>query len=449
MKLDLSHTRVSVMGLGRSGLAAARLLKRAGAEVFASEAGRVSAEAREELESTGMEFEEGGHSDRILGSRMVVISPGVWPDLPLLDRARRQGIEVIGEAELAFRAAEGQLVAVTGTNGKSTTVSMIGAILEAAGRKVLVGGNLAPGRPLCQLALESASDSLIAAEISTFQIEAFGGFRPMVGVVTNISPDHLDRHPDFASYARLKGQMLKNQTEEDWAVLNRDDSVVQEYCAIYRGRPLGFSLSPLEGDGAWCSRGMIGYRLDGRAEEVMESSRLGVPGMHNVANALAAVAASSVMGISRGLASFRGVPHRLELAAVARGVRYVNNSMCTNAAAGISSLQAFEQPVIVIAGGKEKNTDLKGYLAEISRRAKAAVLIGECRERLAGQLKEMGYQQVSLAGDMELAVAEAARLAVPGDVVLLSPGCASFDMFRDFEDRGRRFVQAARRLEEG
>lgn len=452
MKLDLTHTRSAVLGLARSGLAAARLLRECGAEVFASDAGQLAPEVRRGLEAMGVEFEEGGHTDRMLASRLIVVSPGIRPDLPILVRARRRDIEIIGEAELAFRAAEGRIIAVTGTNGKSTTVSMIGAILEAAGQRVLVGGNLAPGRPLCQLALESTADSIIAAEISTFQIEYFSGFRPRVGVVTNISPDHLDRHPDFASYARLKGEMLKNQTGTDWAVLNRDDENVQKYCGHYQGRRLNFSLSPLEEEGAWWDGKSVFCKLDDRMEVVMEGSRLKVPGRHNISNALAAAAAAVALGIpteaiSRGLSEFHGVPHRLEQVGVANGVSYVNNSMCTNAAAGISSLKTFSQPVIVIIGGKEKNTDLSEYLTEISRRAKAAIAIGECRERLAGQLKKMGFQPALLAEDMDDAVAQAARLASPGDVVLLSPGCASFDMFRDFEDRGRQFAKAAQRLE--
>lgn len=441
-----------MIGLARSGMAAVRLLKTAGAEIFVSEFKNIGPAELQELKALSVDYEIGGHTDRLLDSRMIVISPGVRTDIPILRQAVKMGIEIIGESELAYRAAEARIIAVTGTNGKSTTVSMIGSILKAAGRDVHIGGNLAPGKPLCQLAGETNSDSIIVAEVSTFQIETIKKFRPHIGVVTNISPDHLDRHPDFDSYARLKGELLKNQDKNDYSVLNLDDVNVQKYCNGYRGKVLGFSLiKPVE-NGAWWDGRSIFISREKQKVKILGSSELKVPGKHNIANALAAIAATSVLNLSipeiaSGLASFQGVPHRLEEVATVNGVRYINNSMCTNNDAGINSLRAFDAPLVVIAGGKEKKIDLSGFVAEISKRARAAVLIGEARERLKAELISMGFNNALIADSMVGAVRLAFQQAKTGDVVILAPGCASFDMFKDFEDRGEQFKQAVHGLE--
>ncbi len=452
MKLDLANNKVSVIGLARSGMAAVRLLKAAGAETFVSDHKDLDPEETRELDGMGVPYEKGGHTEKLLDSTMIVVSPGVRIDIPMLQKAAERGIEVIGEAELAYRAAQARIIAVTGTNGKSTTVSMIGSILKEAKREVHIGGNLAPGRPLCQLAMEAGPDAIIVAEISTFQIETIKTFKPFIGVVTNISPDHLDRHPDFDSYARLKGELLKNQNDKDYSVLNLDDADVQKYCSGYLGRRLGFSLTKKAENGAWRDGSSINISSEGRSAKIMDSAELKVPGKHNIANALAAIATTSVLGVSApdmasGLVSFKGVPHRLEEVAMINGIRYINNSMCTNNEAGINSLRAFDAPLVVIAGGKEKRTDLSGFVAEISRRARAAVLIGEARERLKAELESRGFGNTMLADGMAQAVRMASQQARPGDVVILAPGCASFDMFRDFEDRGEQFRQAVHDLE--
>ena len=452
MKLDLTHKKVSVIGLARSGMAAVRLLKMAGAEIFVSDFKNINSEELKELESLEVSYETGGHTEKLLDSRMIVVSPGVRTDIPILQKAARMGIEVIGEIELAYRAAEARIIAVTGTNGKSTTVSMIGNILKKSGLDAHIGGNLAPGRPLCQLAMEAKPESIIVAEVSTFQIETMKTFKPYIGVVTNISPDHLDRHPDFESYARLKGELLKNQDETDHSVLNLDDAIVQKYCSGYRGRRLGFSLTKTVENGSWWDGQSLHISRDKKSHRVLDADQLKIPGKHNIANALAAIAAASVLNVSlsdmaAGLVSFNGVPHRLEEVATIKGVRYINNSMCTNSAAGVSSLQAFDSPLIVIAGGKEKGIDLSGFVAEISKRARAAVLIGEARERLKAELDSMGFSNALMADNMADAVRLASQKAQAGDVVILAPGCASFDMFRDFEDRGEQFKQAVHNLE--
>lgn len=437
-----------MLGLGRSGRAAAGLLKKLGAEVFVSDRGRIGPEYLQWLESENFGYEQGGHTDRALEADLLVISPGVIAGSPILTKARRRGLEIIGEVELAWRASPAPIIAVTGTNGKSTTTSMIGHILNSCGKKCLIGGNLAPGRPLCQLAGEAGPGDLIAAEVSSFQLEAISDFHPKVAVVTNITPDHLDRHPNLESYARAKARIFENQGAEDFAVLNRDDANVGSYCRP-RSRVLEFSSQGKVGKGAWSDGGSLYLEKDGESLRLMSAAELKVPGGHNVENAMAAAAACWALGCSpdkmgRALGSFAGVPHRLELVAESGGISYINNSMCTNPAAGAASLRAFGGRVVVIAGGREKGLDMEPYLREIASRAAAAVLIGESRAGMKKILSELGYRQVRLAESLEQAVEEAARLAAPLGTVLFSPGCSSFDMFRDFEERGEAFKKAVR-----
>ena len=451
MPLELSNIKTCVIGAGRSGWAAAKLLRVRGASVFVSERGAGSPEMTRELDALGAAYEFGGNTARILESVLVVVSPGVRTDLPILEQARGRGIRVIGEIELAYLATAARIVAVTGTNGKSTTASMIGAILQEGGIHTLTGGNLAPGRPLTELALEATANSVIVAEVSTFQIETIESFKPAVAVITNISPDHLDRHPDFETYASLKGRLLRNQTKDEFAVLNADDENVKYYTAGAASTKLQFSAREKQGEGAWLDDESLRLARNGNDTVVMSAAELKVPGRHNVANALAAIAVSSVFGVSpdamrKALSAFRGVPHRLEIIRTVNEVTYINNSMCTNAAAGVSSLRAFAQPLVVIAGGRDKGLDLSPFLREIAARARYAVFIGEIKEQLAADLKAMGFGNAHTAADLEQAVRIASRKSQPGDVVILSPCCSSFDMFRDFEDRGDQFKRLVREL---
>lgn len=451
MPLDLANINACVIGAGRSGRAAARLLRNRGASVFVSDHGPASPEVTRELDALGVRYEFGDNTGRILDSELIVVSPGVKPDLPVLKQARAWGLRIIGEIELASLATAAKIVAVTGTNGKSTTVSMIGAILHAAGIHSLTGGNLAPGRPLSELVLEATAGSVIVAEVSTFQIETIERFRPYVAVITNISPDHLDRHPDFETYAALKGRLLINQSRNELAVLNADDENVVKHSAGAASTRLWTSTQVKQDEGAWFDRVSLRLSRNGDETVVMSAAELVVPGRHNIANALAAIAAASAFGVAPGtmrtaLSGFRGVPHRIETVRTIHGVVYINNSMCTNAAAGVCSLRAFDQPLVVIAGGKDKGLDLSPFLREIKARARAAVLIGEVKDRLLTELRAMGFPNVHAADDLRQAVRTASREALPGDAVILAPGCSSFDMFRDFEDRGDQFKRLVREL---
>lgn len=447
MKLELKDKTAAVIGAGRSGLAAARLLKKHGATVLLSEGKSLSSQAGAELTAAGINYETGGHSGKVLETELVVISPGVRLELPILAEARKKNIPVIGEMELAYQLTPAKIIGITGTNGKSTTTSMLGVILQAAGMDCYIGGNLAPGRPVCELVLEAGPQSFIVAEVSTFQLESIVDFKPHIGIITNITPDHLDRHPDFETYAKLKARLLENQTPTDHAVLNADDEMVLKYASGAGSQKMMFSLLRRVEQGTCLDQGTMCWAQGKELVPLMRASELAVPGQHNVQNALAAAAAARILKISpatikQALKTFKGVPHRLEEAGMVNGVRYINNSMCTNAAAGVSSLRAFGEQMVVIAGGKEKNVDLSDFLKEIAQKARAAVLIGECRDRMERELSNLGMKNLHKAASMKEAVLQASVLARPGQLVMLVPGAASFDMFKDFEDRGNQFKQA-------
>jgi UDP-N-acetylmuramoylalanine--D-glutamate ligase len=450
--------RVIVVGLGRSGRAAARLLLREGAVVVGTDL-----KPREELapevevlEKSGVSLALGGNPIEVAeDADCLIVSPGVPEGSYLLMEARRRAIPVIGEIEFAYLFLEHHpIIAVTGTNGKTTTTAMIGEIFKKGGQGVWVGGNMAPGEPLSEIALKARSEDIIVAEVSTFQLESIERFRPKVGVLTNITPDHLDRHPDFASYARLKARLFENQTEEDWAVLNADDPNVVSATSGIRSRKIWFSRNQVPPDGVGLDDGTIFSNLGDEKGILLRAGELKLRGMHNVENAMAAAAAALTFGISgdvirKALSRFQGVPHRLEEVARIQGVLYVNNSMCTNPAAGARSLEAFEEPVVLIAGGKEKGLDMTPFYEIIQQKAKAVILIGDNANKMKKDLAQRGFDATAMAVTMGEAVKLASSRASAGDVVLLSPGCASFGQFTDFMDRGEQFKAAVKRLGEG
>jgi len=445
------------VGLGRSGQAAARLLLREGVLVVGTDL-----KPKEELDSEVDGLERAGVK-MLLGANPIdivknvdclIVSPGVPESSNLVREARRRSIPVIGEIEFAYLFLEDhRIVAVTGTNGKTTTTALIGEILKEDGRSVWVGGNMAPGEPLTDIALHAKSGDFIVAEVSTFQLESIERFRPQVGVLTNITPDHLDRHPDFGSYVRLKARLFENQTESDWAVLNADDENVSSATQGIRSKKTWFSRRGIPSPGVGLEGDVIVADMAGERRRLLRVQETKLRGMHNAENALAATAAALLLeandeAIRRALRRFPGVPHRLEEVAGIKGVLYVNNSMCTNPAAGARSLEAFEEPVVLIAGGKEKGLDLNPFYEVIQKKAKAVILIGENAEKMRRDLARGGFEAAVLAGTMEEAVRLAATQASSGEVVLLSPGCASFGQFRDFMDRGEQFRAAVKRLEE-
>ncbi len=447
----LAGKTVSVVGLARSGVAAARLIRRVGGTVLASDAAdraALSADARG-LEREGCAIWTGGHPDEAFaGAELVVVSPGVPLTLPALVRVRARGVPIVGELELAWRAMEADVIAITGTNGKTTTTALTGELLRAQVRPVLVGGNI--GTPLAEQALDFPADGIVVGEVSSFQLESTALFRPRVAAVLNITPDHLDRHGSFDRYVEAKARILANQTEADCAVLNADDPGAAAFAARARGRVLWFSRLRQESPGVFIDKGWIAARLNGHIERICPVADVALRGGHNLENVLAATACVLWTGmapeaIRRGIAAFRGVAHRIERVREDAGVVYYNDSKGTNLDSTIKALESFTEPVVLIAGGKGKGQDFEPLTAVARGRVRHAVLIGVDRDQLRGPLERAGAV-VEYARSMQAAVEAASAAARAGDVVLLSPACASFDMFDNFEHRGDAFKAAVMRL---
>jgi len=451
MVKDFAGKKVTVVGLARSGVAAANLLESIGAHVTVADAKDREALTGilPRLKSDRIAVNVGqGYEDALAHADLVVISPGVPTELPSLARVRKRGVQVIGELELASRFLNAPILAVTGTNGKSTTVTLTGLLLKESGKHVFVGGNL--GTPLSEAALttlcngsQPASYDYAVVEVSSFQLETIETFRPWVAALLNITPDHLDRYPSLDPYVAAKARIFENQGQEDYALLNLDDERVRGYRDRTKARVLGFSrMQPLTRDGAVVEHGQLVVSINGRREAICRLEEIRIPGAHNVMNALAAVTIGALCGcpaelMRRVLMTFPGLEHALELVRERQGVQYINDSKGTNVDATLKALDSLSRPIVLIAGGKDKGADFSKLRGPVGRRVKKVVLIGEA----AGRIREALGDACPIldAPTLRDAVEIAAREARSGDVVLLSPACASFDMFADYQDRGRQF----------
>lgn len=442
--------KVVVVGLGRSGYAASKLLKAKGARVLATDLKeeRALGPLVPELRSLGIEVKAGGYERSLFEeASLVVLSPGVDPHQEVFEDLIKGGVEVIGELELASRFLLGEpIIAITGTNGKSTTTTLIGHLLEKAGKAVFVGGNL--DRPLSEYLLEGRRAEYVVLEVSSFQLETISRFKPFISVFLNITPDHLDRHPDFDHYLRAKARIFENQGEGDFAVLNLDDCHILSLKEGIRANRVGFSHRTLK-EGVWEEDGFIHWSLWGKRGRV-PIEVFPMKGAHNVENAMAAVAVAVLCGleqgqIEEGLRTYRPLAHRIEWVGEIEGVAFYDDSKATNPDATLRALDAFCRPVVLIAGGLNKGLDLK-VLSQKASRLRAVVALGEAAEEIEEAFR--GLVPVVRACDMGEAVREAYGLAERGDIVLLSPACASFDMFKDYKERGEAFKRAVRELQD-
>jgi UDP-N-acetylmuramoylalanine--D-glutamate ligase len=443
----LAGRRVAVVGLAKSGVAAARLLASAGAEVRGTDAKPVASLGREvaALAAEGVHLVDGPPA--LAGAELVVVSPGVPLDGAQLAPARDRGVPIIGELELGWRAMEAETIAITGTNGKTTTTALTGALLAEQPRRVLVGGNI--GTPLAARALDFPADGLVVAEVSSFQLETIETFQPRVAAVLNLAPDHLDRHRSFSGYVEAKARIFMNQTASDCAVLNADDEPTRALSARTAAGVIWFSrLKPLE-HGVFVQNGRVMARLNRHVEEICPLTDIHLRGEHNVENVLAATACALWVGqrieaIRRAIGAFRAVAHRIEFVRDVRGVQVYNDSKGTNVASTIKALESFRERIVLIAGGKGKGQDF-GPLAVAARgRVAHAVVIGEDGDKIATALLAAGIR-VTPADSMPAAIDAALAAARTGDVVLLSPACASFDMFDNYEHRGDVFKRLVER----
>lgn len=447
--MDVAGKQVVVVGAARSGLAAVDLLLAKGAQVTLSES-RDRVDGAEGLRARGVTLEIGGHHPGTFASAdLVVLSPGVPPRQPALDAVRRAGVPIIGELELAWRFLRGRVIAVTGTKGKSTTTTLIGRMLEAAGRHVRVGGNI--GLALSAQVADSRAETLHVVEASSFQLETTDSFRPWIAVMLNFSADHLDRHPTVEEYAAAKARIFANQRPDDWTVVNAADPRALALASAGRARRLCFSVQPGLTDGVTVAGDVVVHRTPRGDRALVPLSAVRLVGGHLLSDVLAAAAVGVLAGVEPGVMTgaveaFSGLEHALEPVAAIGGVRFVNDTKATNIEAARLAIESFDAGVVGILGGRFKGGDFRDLRDAVRSRVTAVVAIGEARVLVREALGDL--VPVHEAGDMAAAVRTAFALARPGGTVLLAPACASFDMFRDYAERGRAFKAEVWRLEE-
>jgi len=447
---ELRGKRVLVVGLARTGVATALFCAARGAIVTATD-GRPENEIGEAiapLRTAGAHLELGGHRENtFLEQDLIIPSPGVPADAPLLQAARAKGVTIWSEVELADRFLRGRLIGITGSNGKTTTTSLVEHILENAGFSTILAGNI--GTPLIARVEQTSDDTISVVELSSFQLELIETFRPNISVFLNLTPDHLDRHHTLEAYGRAKARIFENQTEGDSAILNADDPATTPL-APSKPHMYWFSRKQRVAQGAFVRGNEIVFRHDGQEEAVLNLKEIPLPGAHNVENVLAAVAATRLAGvepaaIAKGVRSFTGVEHRLEFVAEIGGVRYYNDSKATNVDATLKALDAFPGRILIILGGKDKGSDYTVLQKSLREKAILALLVGAAAEKIEKQIT--GSVAIERAVTIDRAVETASHAARPGDVVLLAPACASFDQFQNYEHRGSVFKDLMHQLE--
>jgi len=447
MSFDVSQRRVVVVGGGRSGAAAAELLQARGAHVTLTDSADAIPGA-DALQAKGIALQLGSHPESLCASAdLIVVSPGVPLDVEPIAAARRRGVPVIGEIELAARWLSGRVIAITGTKGKSTTTTLAARMLAEAGFDVTAGGNL--GTPLSAQVARSRPESIHVVEVSSFQLESTDTFHPWIAALLNLSPDHLDRHPSFEDYASAKARIFRQQTVEDWAVVNADDPLALETARGGRARRFDFGFDAPLPDGVTVEGPSIVRRDRGQAAPLLPVSSVRLPGRHLLGDVLAAAAVGCVAGVppaamQRAVERFEGLEHTLERVAEIGRVRFVNDSKATNIAAARRSLESFDARIVPIMGGRYKGGNFEELRDVVAARALAVIAIGEAAPRIEAALA--GTVPVERAASLRDAVRRAHALAEPEGVVVLAPACSSFDMFKDYADRGRAFRTEVRAL---
>ena len=443
--MELKNKRVLVVGLGRSGVASALFLQSHGAKVTVSDS-KPEDQLRQEIPvllDHGIAVETGRHGERTFQNQeLIVVSPGVPFDAQPLVQARALGEQVIGEIELAAEFLSGPIVAITGSNGKTTTTTLVGEIFTKSGLKTLVGGNI--GMPAISLVEQATTETVTVLEVSSFQLETIRKFRPKIAVVLNVTPDHLDRHRTFEAYAAAKARVFENQQEHDFAVLNGDDPTCVAMAGKSRAQVFWFNRKGEADQGSFIRQGIVHLRRDSRQHEIMPIAEIPLKGAHNVENVLAAICTAELMGcptdsIRSAVRDFKAVEHRLQYVATVRGVEYYNDSKATNVDATIKALESFPGNIHLVLGGKDKGSDYTVLNGLLRDRVKCVYTIGAAAEKIHKHIT--GATKIIPSGTMDNAVAQASGNARPGDIVLLAPACASFDQFQNYEHRGRVFKE--------
>ncbi|MEG6521885.1 UDP-N-acetylmuramoyl-L-alanine--D-glutamate ligase [Desulfotomaculum sp. 1211_IL3151] len=452
--MDLTNKRILVVGAGLSGQAVCRFLVAKQARVTLTDT-----RSREQIGQAAKELSELGVT-LILQEYppvarnqydLVVMSPGVPLTVPPVVQAKEADIEVIGELELAYAFAKAPIVAITGTNGKTTTTSLIGQLFREAGFKTLVAGNI--GLPMISEIENFTAEDRVVAEVSSFQLETTKQFAPRVAVILNITPDHLDRHGSMEEYIKAKARVFKQQGAVDYVVLNYDDPILRELAKDCPSQVIFFSRRHILEKGSFIQNGQIVVARDQGAEIITEVTSLRIPGAHNLENALAAAAAASALGVSatniaNTLRNFGGVAHRLEYVTTIDGVKYVNDSKGTNPDAAIKALEAYEAPIILIAGGKNKGVSFMDFAKKIKEKVRVLITLGVHGYQIEEAARAQGFHEIYAVENYAQAVELAGKQAKPGEIVLLSPACTSWDMFRNFEERGNLFKELVLGMQE-
>ncbi len=453
---NINKEKIVILGLGKSGKETALFFAKRGARVIASDQ-----KDRKALATTLAFLAPFDNITLVLGEQMasvvdgettlVVKSPGIPPGIPPLAEARRLGIPVLTEVEVAYHFTKASIIGITGTNGKTTTTTLVREILKEAGFKAQVAGNI--GIPLISVAERAGSDEVLVAELSSFQLLDIKDFRPRISAILNITEDHLDYHRNFEEYVRAKANILLNQTEADCAVLNADDELVHQVAAVTKAKKWFFSRSKILDAGVYVAEGQVVIRDRETTIPVLPAAELALPGLHNLENALAAAAVAycfrvEAAVIARVLRTFKGVEHRLEFVREIKGVKYVNDSKGTNPEASVKALEAYQEPIILVAGGMNRGSSFSQFVKQVKAKVRHIFLLGETREAIAVALTRAGYHDFTLVNSLQEAVLQAEAMAVEGDVVLLSPACPSWDMFKNFEERGNLFKAYVHALKE-
>ncbi|GMA99700.1 UDP-N-acetylmuramoyl-L-alanine--D-glutamate ligase [Pelosinus sp. IPA-1] len=444
--MDFIGKRVLVLGAGISGISVACVLQNRGAQVTLSDSKPQELLKNKDfscIHESGVTLALGRQDEGLLeGVDWVVVSPGISINIPLIKSAKSRNIKVMSEIEVAYQICPAPILAVTGTNGKTTTTTLIGEMVKTTDRNVVVGGNI--GLALSQEVAEVGEKGIVVAEISSFQLEGSIDFRPRVAAILNITPDHLDRHHSMENYIAMKERIFANQTSDDYIVLNYDDLTVREMASKVPSKVFFFSRQTELTSGIFVKDGMIIIKWQGKNYAVVPVSKIQLRGGHNIENVLAACGVAFFAGVSlsamvKTLINFTGVEHRIEMVSTINGVTYYNDSKATNPESSIKALEAFDKNIILIAGGRDKNTDLTVFMQLIKEKVDHLILLGEAKERFEEAAIAQGVNQIHSVTSLAAAVQLAQQIAKKTQVVLLSPACASYDMFASYEERGKLF----------
>ena len=448
--IEVKGKKISVIGAARSGIGAAKLIKKLGGIPFVSDFSPEEKlkDSLNQLEKENINYEYGGHSDRVYDSALMIISPGVPNDSAVVQDARTKGIKLISEIELAYHYCKGKIIAITGTNGKTTTTSLCGHVFNTCGYKTHVAGNI--GLAFSEVVLDVNEGEFVSLEVSSFQLDLIENFKPAAALILNITPDHLNRYENsLQKYSESKQRIYKNQDEKDYLILNKDNPTVIKYLVDHKSKSFFFSLNEEQDNGCFHSGGNVIFRMNGKESFRCLRNDIKIRGEHNLANSMAVISAAKVFnldneGIIKGLRTFESVEHRLELVRQIDGVKYINDSKATNVDSVWYALKSFDEPILLILGGQDKGNDYEQIKPLVLQKVKKIYAIGSSAEKVYNFFHH--DVKVEIEKTMQDAVKSSSKEAKSGDVVLLSPACASFDMFNNYEHRGKVFKEAVNNL---